>query len=149
MNKAFIGAAIALGVFVTGCNNAQGVFPVGIPTVIVSLGDSFAGKKTEGGQNGQPATTYYEVSGTLDVRSQKGSPAGTIISFKENGVELLSGPFVEACPITSDKDCGPFSKKYTLRYDQDPIDVRITSVVLKGLNGNTYDLPLGAPVILR
>jgi hypothetical protein len=149
MKNAFIGMAIILGLSVTACNTSAGVFPVGIPTVVLSVKDSFSGSKTEGGQNGQPTTTFFEVSGTLEARSQKGSPAGTIVSFKEGNSELLAGPFVEACPVTSKDECGPFATKFTLRYALDPRDVRITSVVVQGLNGITYEVKLAAPVILR
>jgi hypothetical protein len=149
MNMKFVGAAIVLGLTLVGCNNNAGVFPVGIPSVILSVKDTFSGEKTEGGQNGQPVTNFFEVSGTIEVRSQKGSPAGTVVAFKDGADELLAGPFVEACDVTSDKECGPFSTNFTLRYPSDPGTVRITSVVVQGLNGISHEVKLAASVILR
>lgn len=153
MNKAFIGAGITLGLTLIGCNNSQGVFPVGIPTIILSA----PGSKNEF-VPGTPATTTepikpavpdkYLISGTLETRSQKGSPAGTVISFKSNGKELFGGPFVKECPITSKEDCGPFTSNYVLTYYEDPGRVKITSVVVQGLNGLPYEIQLASPIPL-
>ena len=151
MNKAFIGAGIALGLALAGCNTAQGVFPVGIPTVIVSLNGfkNEAIPEVPASGNVPAIPAKFIVSGTLEVRTQKGSVAGTVVAFKEFGSELLPGPFVKACPVTSPEECGPFSLPYTLTYAKDPVDVRITSIIVQGLNGITAEIKLGAPVVLR
>ena len=151
MNKAFIGAGIALGLALAGCNNSAGVFPVGIPTVVLSLNgvknDFVAGTPAAGTTPAVPPK--YTVTGTLEVRTQKGSVAGTIAAFKENDTELFGGPFVEACPVTSAKECGPFSIPYAFTYTSDPGDVRITSIVVQALNGNKAEIQLAAPLVLR
>jgi hypothetical protein len=151
MNKAFIGVGIALAL--VGCNNSKGVFPVGIPTIILSA----PGSKNEF-VPGTPASTTppitpaipakYIITGTLETRSQKGSPAGTVIAFKSEGKELFGGPFVKECPITSKEDCGPFTSNYTLTYYSDPGRVEITSVVVQGLNGLPYEIQLASPIPL-
>lgn len=142
MNKAFIGAGIALGLALAGCNTAQGVFPVGIPTVVLSVKDFKYGP-------GTGTTPSYQISGTLEARTQKGSTAGTIVAFKTGATELFGGPFVEACPVTSVKECGPFATAYTLTYSADPGSLRITSVIVQALNGISSEIKLAAPVVLR
>jgi hypothetical protein len=147
MSMKFIGAAIVLGLSLVACNTNAGVFPVGIPSVILSVKDSQFGPVTED-VNGTTVTSF-KVSGTLEARTQKGSTAGTVVVFKAGNTELLPGPFVEACPVTSANECGPFSSNYSLTFASDPGPLKITSIVVQALNGTPYEVKLAAPVVLR
>jgi hypothetical protein len=147
MNKILIGIIVPLGLSLVACNTAAGNFPVGIPSTVLSVKDSQFGPVTED-VNGTTVTSF-KVSGTLEVRTQKGSPAGTVIAFKANNTELLPGPFVEACPVTSKVECGPYTTNYSLTFANDPGSLKVTSVVVQALNGYSSEIKLAAPIILR
>jgi hypothetical protein len=147
MSMKFVGAAIVLGLTLVACNTNAGNFPVGIPSVILSVKDAQFGPVTED-VNGVTVTSF-KVSGTLETRTQKGSTAGTVIAFKSGNNEILPGPFVEACPVISEKECGPFSSNYSLTFSTDPGSLKITSIVVQALNGISSEIKLAAPIVLR
>lgn len=98
MNKAFIGAGIVLGLALAGCNNDLGLYPVGVPTPIVSF--------TELTSSWDIATGAGTVGYTVSVRSIPGSPNGTVQSFiAKSGREYGVGVFVQACPVGFQKAC--------------------------------------------
>ncbi len=106
MNKAFIGAGIALGLALAGCNNDLGVYTVGAPTAIINFKTITASLAS-----GQGSVGY-----TIEAYSVPGSPAGIVQAFvTRSGLDLPIGLYVEKCIVSgtggaiNQKPCGPFA----------------------------------------
>ena len=105
MNKAFIGAGIALALTLAGCNRSQGVFPVGVPTIDVEKNESIT-KVTTPGANGAPPTNVYTWTVNLNVYTRPGSPSGRLIGLRVNTGLTFSAPkVVKNCAVTEKNSC--------------------------------------------
>ena len=129
-----------LGLF-AACNNFSFQNPIGIPSIVVSIGDS---SLTE-----DQTTGNWKLAFTLEARTMPGSPGGVILEFGlENGTPLAAGKRVERCPADSKEPCGPFTTNYTLELASYPEsdDFVIVSYKVMGENGASMEISLPAPL---
>ena len=143
MNKAFIGAGIALGLALAGCNYDLGNYPVGVPTLMVSFDEP----------NVSFSTTTNVLSGAYKVRANAipGSPGGRLMSFITKGGASLptGGLYVQACPIgkLGGKSCDPVISVQAIPFSLTGATVDdgvITDIVVMGENGISKTVPYSA-----
>ncbi len=108
-----IGLLLAfLGLF-TACNNFSFQNPIGVPSIVVSIGDSSLTQ--------DEATGNWKLAFTLEARTLPGSPGGVILEFDlDGGGTLEAGRRVERCPATNAEPCGPFTTNYELEFTSYP-----------------------------
>jgi hypothetical protein len=124
-----------------GCGNFNFGNPIGAPTVTLALGDSSLVKDTETGN--------WTLQFTVNAYTLPGSPAGVVNSFQlQDGGSLTAGLRVEACPATSDNDCGPFTKKYEIQFASYPPagSYVITKYTVTGQNASMQTVSLADPL---
>jgi len=136
MKKFSMLAAAMFLVVLAGCNLSAISHPVGIPTATLSVSD---------------VSNYgTTLSFTIKAYTPPGSPGGTINKFTFADGNVLAGPRLEACPITSKKDCGPFSIVVTISTSSTLANgsVAIVSYTVVGENGAAFEQELPTPLII-
>jgi hypothetical protein len=97
MNNTFIGAAIGLFLALTSCNQSQGVFPVGIPTLNVEKNETIA-KNSD--------TNEYDWTLAINIYARPGSPSGRFIGLRLGDGRTFTLPkVVNRCAITETDAC--------------------------------------------
>lgn len=142
MRRRWLGWLLFLGLGVlTACGNFSFQNPVGVPTVIISVGDNNLTKN--------PTTGTWTLAFDLEARTLPGSPGGVILEFGlENGGYLEAGKRVERCPADSEDPCGPFTTSYTLEFESYPPagSYVVVSYKVMGENGAWMNVKLPAPL---
>jgi len=131
-------ASVLAGV-VSSCS-LDFVKSIGVPTITLSLGDV---SRTQDADSGN-----WELEFSIEAYSLPGSPAGVINEFDLSaGGPLSAGLRVGSCAAETAKDCGPFTKNYTIGMGQNPpASLLITGYTAMGQNGQSKHVVLGTPL---
>ena len=135
--------AIVASLALTGCNNFR--LETSIPTFELALASSKVNSVTSG------STTTYSLDFQLEAYTLPGSPAGTIVAINLVGGQQLPAGIIapDSCPTNSSKLCGPYTLSASLNLGTTPPSpgsVKVESVVVKGLTGNSRLSPLPVPL---
>ncbi len=135
------GFLAAVGLGLTACSNFSFQHPIGVPTVVVSVGDNSLTQ--------DPDTGNWTLEFQLEARTLPGSPGGVIVSFSlDGGGQLDAGRRVERCPVTEAEPCGPFVTNYKREFTSYPPagSYVINGLTVMGENGAVLHQALQAPI---
>ena len=132
--------ALFLGLLV-GCSNFSFQNPIGVPSVVVSIGDNSLTQ--------DETTGNWKLAFALEARTLPGSPGGVILEFDlDGGGTLEAGRRVERCPATNAEPCGPFVTNYELEFSTYPTpgSYVVVGYRVMGENGAWMNVRLPQPL---